>query len=47
MLVGELQELIAGGEGAKVEFKRDDLRPEQLAREIVSFAVQQRDRLDY
>ena len=38
MLPSELRELIAGGEGAKVEFKRDDLRPEQLAREIVSFA---------
>ena len=38
MLASELQQLIAAGEGAKVEFKRDDLRPEQLAREIVSFA---------
>ncbi len=38
MLESELQGLIAAGEGAKVEFKRDELRPEQLAREIVSFA---------
>ena len=38
MLESELQDLIAAGEGAKVEFKRDDLRPEQLARELVSFA---------
>lgn len=33
-----MQQLIAAGEGAKVEFKRDELRAEQLAREIVSFA---------
>ncbi|MCY4013658.1 MAG: ATP-binding protein [Gammaproteobacteria bacterium] len=38
MLESDLHRLIAAGEGAKVEFKRDDLRPEQLAREIVSFA---------
>ena len=32
--------IIAGGENAKIEFKRDDrnLRPEHLAREIVAFA---------
>ena len=32
--------IIAGGENAKIEFKRDDptLRPERLAREIVAFA---------
>ena len=32
--------IIAGGENAKTEFKRDDraLRPERLAREIVAFA---------
>ena len=34
----ELQELIANGENSGVEFKRDDLRPEQLAREIVALA---------
>lgn len=38
MLESDLHRLIAAGEGAKVEFKRDGLRPEQLAREIVSFA---------
>ena len=38
MLMSELQSVIETGEGAKVEFKRDGLRPEQLAREIVSFA---------
>ena len=38
MLPNELQRLIDIGEGAKIEFKRDDLRPEQLAREIVSFS---------
>lgn len=34
----ELRELVRAGEGAKLEFKRDGLRPEQLAKEIVSFA---------
>ena len=34
----ELLELIAGGENSGVEFKRDDLREEQLAREVVAFA---------
>lgn len=34
----ELLELIAGGENSGVEFKRDDLRAEQLAREVVAFA---------
>ncbi len=31
-------ELIANGENSGVEFKRDDLRPEQLAREVVALA---------
>ena len=34
----ELLELIAGGENSGVEFKRDDLCPEQLAREVVALA---------
>ncbi len=34
----ELLELIANGEGSGVEFKRDDVRPEQLAKEIVALA---------
>ena len=34
----ELFELIANGEGSGVEFKRDDVRPEQLAKEIVALA---------
>lgn len=34
----ELEAIIRAGEGAKIEFKRDGVRPEQLAREIVSFA---------
>lgn len=38
MLKAELQDIIEAGEGSKVEFKRDGVRPEQLAREIVSFA---------
>lgn len=35
MLKSELLEIIANGENSGVEFKRDDLRPEQLAKEIV------------
>lgn len=38
MLKTELLELIANGENSGIEFKRDDLRPEQLAREIVAMA---------
>ena len=34
----DILELIANGENSAVEFKRDDLRPEQLAREIVALA---------
>ena len=34
MLKAELLEFIANGENSGVEFKRDDIRPEQLAREI-------------
>ena len=33
-----LRELLQAGEGAKLEFKRDGVRAEQLAKEIVSFA---------
>jgi len=36
MLRSELLEIIANGENSGVEFKRDDLRPEQLAKEIVA-----------
>lgn len=38
MLKTELYEIIANGENSGVEFKRDDIRPEQLAKEIVAFA---------
>jgi ATP-dependent DNA helicase RecG len=38
MLKAELLEIIAGGENSGVEFKRDDVRPEQLAKEIVALA---------
>ncbi|HET8934439.1 MAG TPA: RNA-binding domain-containing protein [Polyangiales bacterium] len=38
MLKEELHALIANGENSGVEFKRDDVRPEQLAREIVALA---------
>jgi len=38
MLKTELLEVIANGENSGVEFKRDDIRPEQLAKEIVALA---------
>ena len=38
MLKSELLEIISNGENSGVEFKRDDVRPEQLATEIVAFA---------
>ncbi len=38
MLKSDLLEIIANGENSGVEFKRDDIRPEQLAKEIVAFA---------
>ncbi len=37
MLKSELLELIDQGEGPKLEFDRDDVRPENLAKEIVAF----------
>ncbi len=36
MLKSELLEIISNGESSGVEFKRDDVRPEQLAKEIVA-----------
>lgn len=36
MLKSELLELIANNENSHVEFKRDDVRPEQLAKEVVA-----------
>jgi len=38
MLKTELLEIITNGENSGTEFKRDDLRPEQLAKEIVAMA---------
>lgn len=38
MLKRDLEEIIANGENSGVEFKRDDIRPEQLAKEIVALA---------
>ncbi len=38
MLKTELLEIIANGENSGVEFKRDDIRPEQLAKEIVALS---------
>ena len=38
MLKTELLEIIAAGENSGIEFKRDDVRPEQVAREIVAMA---------
>lgn len=45
MLKSELLEIIANGENSGVEFKRDDLRPEQLAKEIVALVNFQGGRL--
>lgn len=39
MLKTDLLQLIANGESSGIEFKRDDLRPEQLAREIVAIPI--------
>jgi len=38
VLKTELLEIIANGENSGIEFKRDDIRPEQLAKEVVAFA---------
>lgn len=38
MLRSELSEILVNGENSGVEFKRDDIRPEQLAKEIVALA---------
>ena len=38
MTKSELLELVVNGENSGVEFKRDDLRPEQLAKEVVALA---------
>lgn len=38
MLKTELYQLIANGENSGVEFKRDDVRPESLAKEVVALA---------
>jgi len=38
MLKSELLEIIANGESSGVEFKRDDVRPEQIAKEVVAMA---------
>ncbi len=38
MLKKDLLEIVANGENSGVEFKRDDIRPEQLAKEVVAMA---------
>ena len=38
MTQGELVELLRNGEGSGLEFKLDDVAPQDLAREIVAFA---------
>jgi ATP-dependent DNA helicase RecG len=38
MLLGELLELVRNGESSGVEFKRDDIRPEELAKELCALA---------
>ena len=45
MKKSELLELIANGESSGVEFKRDDVRPEKLAKEVVALANFQGGRL--
>ncbi len=45
MLKTELLEIISNGENSGVEFKRDDIRPEQLAKEVVAMANFQGGRL--
>lgn len=41
MLKSELLGIIANGENSGVEFKRDDIRPEQLGKEVVALANHQ------
>lgn len=41
LLKSELLRIIANGENSGVEFKRDDIRPEQLAKEVVALANHQ------
>ena len=38
MLKTELLEIISSGENSGIEFKRDDVRPEQIGKEIVAMA---------
>jgi len=38
MTKAELLEIIVNGENSGIEFKLDEIRPEQLAKEIVAFA---------
>jgi len=38
MTRAELLEMIRNGESSSVEFKRDDIEPHKLAREVVAFA---------
>lgn len=38
MLKSDLLQIIANLENSGVEFKRDDIRPEQLAKEVVAMA---------
>lgn len=38
MLKTELLEIVANGDNSGIEFKRDDVRPEQLAKEVVAMA---------
>jgi len=45
VLKAELLETIENGENSGVEFQRDDIRPEQLAKEIVAFANAQGGRI--
>lgn len=35
---GELKEILENGENSGIEFKRDDIRPQKLVKEIVALA---------
>lgn len=41
MNITDLLGIIANGENSGVEFKRDDIRPEQLGKEVVALANHQ------
>ena len=42
---GELKEILENGENSGIEFKRDDIRPQKLVKEIVALANFQGDKI--